>query len=280
MKNIAIFASGSGESARRVVSLFNEGNRIRVSLVVTDRENAEIIELLQPLGIETVFMTRERLRDDSSELLALLKERGVELIALDDFKGILPESVESEYAGKVVTLTGPEEAPIEVVNALERPAAARQEINLEKKEPKSVDEEWAETLKIDFDESRVRTTPPPIPSAQPTPAGPTPAQPASPQVNATAPNGMQGTPFNPTPAQGESPMPSTYMIWSVLATVFCCFIPGIVAIIFSSQVSTRYIAGDIQGARQASDRAQIWIIVSFVLGLLTSTLYLPIMLIS
>ena len=85
-----------------------EGNRIRVSLVVTDRENAEIIELLQPFGIETVFMSRERLRDDASELLALLKERGVELIALDDFKGILPESVESEYAGKVVTLTGPE----------------------------------------------------------------------------------------------------------------------------------------------------------------------------
>lgn len=34
---------------------------------------------------------------------------------------------------KVVTLTYPEEAPIEVVNALERPAAARQEINLEKR---------------------------------------------------------------------------------------------------------------------------------------------------
>ncbi|MCH5230394.1 MAG: CD225/dispanin family protein [Muribaculaceae bacterium] len=74
-------------------------------------------------------------------------------------------------------------------------------------------------------------------------------------------------------------MPSTWLIWSVLITVFCCFIPGIIAIIYSSQVSSRYYAGDIEGARRASRNAEIWIIVSFVLGVLSATLYLPFMLI-
>lgn len=76
------------------------------------------------------------------------------------------------------------------------------------------------------------------------------------------------------------PMPSTYLVWSIVMTVLCCFIPGIVAIIFSSQVSSRYYIGDYEGAQRASNRAQIWIIVSFVLGVLSASLYLPIMLIS
>ena len=76
------------------------------------------------------------------------------------------------------------------------------------------------------------------------------------------------------------PMPSTYLIWSILATVLCCFLPGIVAIVFSSQVSNKYFNGDIEGAKRASRMAEIWIIVSVVLGVVLSTLYIPFVLIS
>ena len=75
-------------------------------------------------------------------------------------------------------------------------------------------------------------------------------------------------------------MPPTYLVWSVIMTVLCCFIPGIVAIIFSSQVSTKYYSGDVEGAKKASRNAEIWIIVSFVLGVLSATLYMPIMMVS
>ena len=75
-------------------------------------------------------------------------------------------------------------------------------------------------------------------------------------------------------------MPPTYLVWAVVMTLLCCFVPGVVAIIFASQVSTRYYNGDFEGARRASDQAQIWIIVSFVLGVLLATLYAPLMTIS
>lgn len=75
-------------------------------------------------------------------------------------------------------------------------------------------------------------------------------------------------------------MPQTYLVWSVVMTVLCCLPAGIAAIIFSSQVSSRYYAGDLDGAKRASERAQVWIIVSFVLGVLANTLYLPILLIA
>lgn len=71
-------------------------------------------------------------------------------------------------------------------------------------------------------------------------------------------------------------MPPTGMLWSVLSVIFCCILPGIVAIYFSSRVSKCYYEGDMAGAERASRLAQIWIIVSFVLGLMNATLWLPI----
>lgn len=324
MKNIAIFASGSGEAAERVVSLFNEGNRIRVELVVTDRENAEIIERLQPLGIAVMYVPREQWHDSPDQILSLLKEKGIDLIAFDDFRGTVPVAIEENFSGRTIYLTTPEESPREVVNALNKLEDEEKVCKIEGEElretvaektedsidsasepvaditettdenpteeaPRTVDEEWADTLKIEFDPSRLRSTPPPVPGAQqnaPEIPHQQPAQKsyAGSQGSSTQQPASQNFGYKPhehaIQPEAQEPMPPSYLIWSVLATVLCCFIPGIVAIVFSSQVSSRYFSGDVEGAKRASNRAQIWIIVSFVLGLLSSTLYLPIMLIS
>lgn len=151
-----------------------------------------------------------------------------------------------------------------------------------------MDEEWAETLKINFDPSM--TTPPPVDASTPPPL-PQDEPPVEDNSERMRPHNHGYNPqdnfyygnennrresFRYRQEQQGEPMPSTYLIWSVLITIFCCFIPGIVAIVFSSQVSSRYYAGDYEGARRASRNAEIWIIVSFVLGVLAATLYLPI----
>ena len=70
-------------------------------------------------------------------------------------------------------------------------------------------------------------------------------------------------------------MPPTYLVWSVVMTILCCTVPGIVAIIYSASVSSKFYQGDMEGARRASRNAEIWIIISFVLGVITNTLYIP-----
>lgn len=324
MKNIAIFASGSGEAAERVVSLFNEGNRIRVELVVTDRENSEIIERLQSLGITVMYVPREEWHYAPDQILSLLREKEIDLIAFDDFRGAVPMAIEEAFSGRTINLSTPEESPREVVNALNKLEEEERVHKIEVEEfsetvvektedsvdstsetvavikettdeikgeetPKTVDEEWADTLKIEFDPSRLRSTPPPVPGAQQHAPEiphqqPTKKSFAGSQGSYTQQPASQNFGYKPyehaIQPEAQEPMPTSYLIWSVLATVFCCFIPGIVAIVFSSQVSSRYFSGDVEGAKRASNRAQIWIIVSFVLGLLSSTLYFPIMLIS
>lgn len=137
--------------------------------------------------------------------------------------------------------------------------------------PYELEKRWAETLGMPFDEERVekmqQSTPPPVPGNDPEP--PTPENP------------YYGNPHRDTPPAPHEeqpsvePMPSTYLVWAVIATVVCCLPAGIVAIIFSSRVSSCYFSGDIEGARKNSERAQWWIIISIVLGVVGGALYLP-----
>lgn len=67
---------------------------------------------------------------------------------------------------------------------------------------------------------------------------------------------------------GREPRPSNYLGWAIAATLLCCMPIGVVAIIYAAGVNTKYDRGDIEGASKASDRAQLWIMLSVVLGLL------------
>ncbi|MBF0320436.1 MAG: CD225/dispanin family protein [Nitrospirae bacterium] len=53
-----------------------------------------------------------------------------------------------------------------------------------------------------------------------------------------------------------------YLVWSILATLFCCLPIGIVAIVYSSQVNTRLRAGEIVEARENSRKAKMWCLIA------------------
>ena len=134
--------------------------------------------------------------------------------------------------------------------------------------PKSVDDAWAEALGVPNNAQE----------APKAPEAPQPPKGGAYSAALTPPLQEAGGLPNTLPlqgARGPAPMPPTYLAWSIVMTILCCTIPGIVAIIFSAQVSSRFHQGDIEGAKRASRNAEIWIIVSFVLGILSNTLYIP-----
>ncbi len=79
---------------------------------------------------------------------------------------------------------------------------------------------------------------------------------------------VPGAPLHPGAPRMSTPMPESYLPWSIVATLLCCLPAGVVAIVFATQVSSRYERGDIEGSQRASDNAQLWIIISAVLGLI------------
>jgi hypothetical protein len=63
---------------------------------------------------------------------------------------------------------------------------------------------------------------------------------------------------------------SNYLVFAILATVFCCLPTGIAAIVYAAQVNGKLQAGDLIGAQAASKNAKMWCWISFGLGVATT----------
>jgi ABC-type Fe3+ transport system permease subunit len=68
------------------------------------------------------------------------------------------------------------------------------------------------------------------------------------------------------PAAGGPP--DNKLVWSILVTLFCCLPFGIVAIIKSAEVNSKWSNGDVAGANQAAADAGKWIKWSVIVGIL------------
>lgn len=300
MKKIAIFVSGEGRAAERVVKLFNEGNRVRTVLVVTDDSGAGLLERLKDEDVERLHITDDQWHSKNEEIVGLLRKNDVNLIVLDGFDKVISDEIMESTQGEILRVSSPELAPREVVAALEadlrKPVEKEEEPETEEIDNPTPESEWADALKIQFRPPKIPTTPPEVPATESPVLGT--EEETSPEINDTAgenynpsynrpfnqpyQNSYPGNNYRPHPHhhhEHEEPMPATWLIWSILVTIFCCFIPGIIAIVFSSQVSSKYYAGDIEGAKRSSRAAEAWIIVSVVLGVVAATLYIPFMLI-
>lgn len=68
--------------------------------------------------------------------------------------------------------------------------------------------------------------------------------------------------------------PKTWLVESILVTVFCCLPLGIVGIVFASKVSSLFAQGNYDAALKASQDAKKWTKIGFIVGLVGIVLYL------
>jgi hypothetical protein len=80
-----------------------------------------------------------------------------------------------------------------------------------------------------------------------------------------------------TPNPQQSFPPKTWLVESVLATVFCCQILGIIGIINAASVESKFYRGDVLGAQKASKLAKqmvIWSVISwFIIAAIVVAFY-------
>ena len=78
------------------------------------------------------------------------------------------------------------------------------------------------------------------------------------------------------PPQGAAPPTpiQNYLVFAILATVFCCLPAGIPAIVYAAQVNGKLQAGDYAGAQAASSNAKLWCWISLGAGLGVALLYI------
>lgn len=70
-----------------------------------------------------------------------------------------------------------------------------------------------------------------------------------------------------TPQPPPPPKPSSFLVWAILATIFCCMPFGIVSIVHASKVDGLWNANDFEGAIDAARKARTWFWWSFGISL-------------
>lgn len=84
-------------------------------------------------------------------------------------------------------------------------------------------------------------------------------QPPYQQPDEQQPPYQQQAYYQPNYAQSQiPPKPDNYLVWAILATLFCCLPFGIVSIVYASKVDSLYSSQDYFGAKAASDNAKKW----------------------
>lgn len=102
MKNIAIFASGSGSNAEVIVRHFAENDMARVAVVVTDRKHAGVIERMKPFDVRMKIISPAQLNDGS--LLESLQLARIDLIVLAGFLRLIPSQLIDAYPQHIINI--------------------------------------------------------------------------------------------------------------------------------------------------------------------------------
>lgn len=102
MKQIVIFASGSGSNAEKIIEYFNKTNSARASCVLSNNPNAKVIELANSKKINTILFNKNEL--ENGLVLEKLTKINPDIIVLAGFLLKFPEKITTKFKNKIINI--------------------------------------------------------------------------------------------------------------------------------------------------------------------------------
>ena len=103
MRNIAIFASGSGTNAQKLMEYFSTNKTAKVKIVLSNKADAYVLERAKKFSVPTFVFDRDDLYH-SGKVLRILLENDIHFIVLAGFLWLIPEEILSHYPGRIVNI--------------------------------------------------------------------------------------------------------------------------------------------------------------------------------
>jgi phosphoribosylglycinamide formyltransferase-1 len=107
MKNIAVFASGSGSNAENLIRYFNLSQvqkSIRVGLVLTNRSDALVLERAARLKVASFITHKTLFYSDPASTLKLLADNRIDYIVLAGFLWLIPPYLIEAYPNRIINI--------------------------------------------------------------------------------------------------------------------------------------------------------------------------------
>jgi len=102
-KRIAIFASGSGSNAQKIMEHFKRNSEAEVVLILTNNPQAYVLQRADNFEIPSHIFTREEFYH-TDNIIKLLKNLQVDLIVLAGFLWLVPENLLKAFPNKIINL--------------------------------------------------------------------------------------------------------------------------------------------------------------------------------
>jgi len=103
MKNIAIFASGSGSNAENIADYFRDSQDVSIALIVCNKADAYVFERAKRLGIPSRLVTKADMQDEQA-VLSLLQEYRIDFIVLAGYLLLVPKYLVDAYPRAIVNI--------------------------------------------------------------------------------------------------------------------------------------------------------------------------------
>lgn len=103
MIHLAIFASGAGSNAQKIIDHFRTHSSVKVSLIVCNKEGAGVLSIAKTEGIESLLIQKEQFfRGDA--YVDYLKEKRIDFIVLAGFLWKIPDALIAAFPNKIVNI--------------------------------------------------------------------------------------------------------------------------------------------------------------------------------
>ena len=100
---IAIFASGAGSNAQKIINYFNTNNTAKIELVVCNKEGAGVLDIAKKYTIDTLLIEKDKFFNTDIYIRELQK-RGIRLIVLAGFLWKVPSLLINAYPNRIVNI--------------------------------------------------------------------------------------------------------------------------------------------------------------------------------
>jgi phosphoribosylglycinamide formyltransferase-1 len=103
MRNIAIFASGSGTNAGNIIKYFSTRNIAKVTLVLTNKREAYVLQRAAALNVKSIFFDRNEFYAEG-KVLDYLQQNKIDLVVLAGFLWLVPDDILIEYEDRIINI--------------------------------------------------------------------------------------------------------------------------------------------------------------------------------
>ncbi len=103
MRNIAIFASGSGTNAQKLMEYFSTRKAAKVKLLLTNRADAFVLERARNFSVPSLVFDRDDFYRNG-KVLRVLRENKIDFIVLAGFLWLVPAEIINHYRRRIVNI--------------------------------------------------------------------------------------------------------------------------------------------------------------------------------